>query len=160
MTTNPNLPILPPSLSPWSKTLATKFQHGALTDKIIECAISVHKNLGPGFLESIYEEAFSIELNSQNIPHQRQRPIRIIYKGSPIGMHRIDLIVDNKIVVELKAVKTIDDAHLATCLSYLRATHLNVGLIINFSDVRTRVRRVLRPTDWTTEKGREGEKDV
>jgi GxxExxY protein len=134
-----------------------KFYHGALTDRVIACAIAVHKELGPGFLESIYEEAFSIELDRRQIPYQRQLPLRIRYQGVPVGVHRIDLIIDHKVVVELKAVKEIDDAHLATCLSYLKATQLQVGLIINFSEAKTRIRRVMRAPELTTETGNEGD---
>ena len=140
---------------------AKKFHHGALTDRIIACAISVHKELGPGFLESIYEEAIAIELNNQQIQFQRQLPIHIRYKGTIIGKHRLDLVVDHKVVVELKAVSEIDEAHLATCLSYLKATHLQVGLIINFSAAKIRVRRVIRSTELTAEvrKSGDAEKD-
>jgi GxxExxY protein len=147
---------LPHSLSPWSRTEATKFYHGTLTDRVIACAIAVHRELGPGFLESVYEEAFSIELERRQIPFQRQLPLQINYQGIPVGIHRIDLIIDRKIVVELKAVKEINDAHLATCLSYLKATQLRVGLIINFSEAKTRIRRVMRGFNLTAEKGNEG----
>ena len=147
---------LPHSLSPWTKTGAAKFYHGALTSRIIASAIAVHRELGPGFLESIYEEAFALELDRQQIPYQRQLPVRICYQGSVIGMHRIDLIIDRKVVVELKAVKEITDAHLATCLSYLKATELYVGLIINFAEARTRVKRVMRAAELTTEAQSEG----
>ena len=89
-------PKLRSSVPPWPQTAATKFHHGVLTDRIIACAISVHKELGPGFLESVYEEAFSLELNHQKIPHQRQLPVRINYRGCMIGTHRIDLLIDHK----------------------------------------------------------------
>ena len=148
-------PLLKPSLSPWSKTEAAKYFHGSLTDRIIACAIDVHKELGPGFLESVYEEAFALELDRQAVPHERQLPVRIRYHGVAVGMHRIDFVIDHKVVVELKVVKEIDDAHLATCLSYLKATYLRVGLIINFSEARTRIRRVMRSDALqTTETGR------
>jgi GxxExxY protein len=142
---------LPPSLSPWSKSETTKYFHGALTEKIIACAIAVHKELGPGFLEKIYEEAFALELQRQGIPHERQVPVRICYLAVSVGLHRIDLIIDHKVVVELKAVRAIDDDHLATCLSYLKATGLRVGLIINFAEAKTRIRRVMRGPDLNTE---------
>ena len=154
-----NPPFLPPALSPWSKAEVAKFHHGALTDRIIACAIEVHKELGPGFLEKVYEEAFALELERQKIPHERQVSVRIRYRQLAVGMHRIDLIIDSKIVVALKAVKAIDDDHLATCLSYLKATKLRVGLIINFAEAKTRVRRVMRGPDLTTETGREGERE-
>ena len=133
-----------------------KFVHGILTDKIIACAIEVHKELGPGFLESVYEEAFALELERQRISHERQVPVRIRYHGVAVGMHRIDLIIDGKVVVELKAVKEVSDAHLATCLSYLKATKLRVGLIVNFAEAKTRIRRVMRGIELNTETGKEG----
>ena len=117
----------------------------------------MHKALGPGFLEAVYEEAFAVELDQQQIPYQRQLPVRIRYKESAVGMHRIDLVIDNKVVVELKAVKEIDDVHLATCLSYLKAAQLHVGLIINFSEARTRMKRVARTDEWTTEPRKRGD---
>lgn len=157
MSTDPR--CLPPSLSPWSKAEAAKFYHGALTDRIIGCAIEVHRRLGPGFLERVYEEAFALELKCQGIAFERQKSIPIDYRGKIVGLHRVDLIIDGKVVVELKAVKAIDDDHLAICLSYLKATTLRVGLIINFAQAKTRIRRVMRGPDWTTEKGREGERE-
>ena len=153
-----DIPHLPPSLSPWPKPGMDdgKFVHGILTDKIIACAIEVHKELGPGFLESVYEEAFALELERQRISHERQVPVRIRYHGVAVGMHRIDLIIDGKVVVELKAVKEVSDAHLATCLSYLKATKLRVGLIVNFAEAKTRIRRVMRGIELNTETGKEG----
>ena len=85
-----------------------------------------------------------MELDHQRISHTRQTPVRIRHQGVAVGMHRLDLIVDEKTVLELKAVKEIDDAHLATCLSYLKASDLMVGLIINFSEAKTCVRLVIR----------------
>lgn len=155
MDTNLNLPKFRSSVLPWSND-ATKFHHGTLTDQIIASAISVHKELGPGFLESFYEQAVAIELSRQLIPFHRQLPVLIHYKGAVIGTHRMDLVVDNKVVVELKAVKDIDDAHLATCMSYLKATRLQVGLIINFSAAKIRIRRVIRTAELTAEVRKDG----
>lgn len=154
METNLNLNLPKFSASGFrGKSDVTKFHHGVLSEKIIASAISVHKGLGPGFLESIYEEAIATELTHQKIPYQRQYPIFIRYKEKVIGMHRLDLVVEDKIDVELKAVKDIDDSHLATCLSYLKATGLDVGLIINFSRATIRIRRVVRTIALTTEAG-------
>ena len=152
---NTTIPKFRPSPIPRSND-ATKFHHGELTDRIIACAISVHKELGPGFLESVYEEAVALELNDQKIQFHRQLPVHIRYKGTLVGTHRMDLVVDNKVVVELKAVKDIDDAHLATCLSYLKATRLEVGLIINFSAAKIRIRRVIRSTELNAEERKSG----
>jgi GxxExxY protein len=93
------------------------------------------------------------ELSQQKIAYQRQCPVFIRYKEKVIGLHRLDLLVEDKIVVELKAVKDIDDSHLATCLSYLKATGLEVGLIINFSRATIRIRRVARTFALTAEVG-------
>ena len=85
-----NPPYLHPSLSPCSKTEAAKFYHGALTDRIIASAIAVHTELGPGFLEKIYEEAFAIELVRRQIPHERRYPFRIQYQDVTVGRRRIE----------------------------------------------------------------------
>jgi GxxExxY protein len=151
-----NPPKLPPSLSLWSRAEAAKFFHGELTEKIIACAIEVHRELGPGFLESIYEKSFSLELERRQIPYQRQMAVHIRYHGVVVGRHRLDLIIDKKVVVELKAVREIDNAHLAICLSYLKATGLRVGLIINFSEAKTRIRRVMRAPEQTAETAETG----
>jgi GxxExxY protein len=104
-----------------------------LTEKIIGCAIQVHKVLGAGFLEKFYEEALCIELEGQGIRYRRQNQILLRYKGRNIGQHRLDLIVADKIVVELKAVKELEDIHFAIALSYLKASKLPVALLFNFN---------------------------
>lgn len=118
-------------------------EHEDLTDKIIGCAIEVHKKLGPGFLESIYENAFVIELQKQNLQVEKQREVVIKYDGVEVGRHRLDLIVDDTIVVELKAVKNIEDIHFAIVKSYLKALGKEHGLIINFSKPVLEVKRVI-----------------
>jgi GxxExxY protein len=118
-------------------------EHEALTEKIIGCAIKVHKTLGPGFLESIYENAFVIELHKQNLQVEKQREVLIKYDGVEVGRHRLDLIVNDTIVVELKAVKNIEDVHFAIVKSYLKALEKEHGLIINFSKKVIEVKRVV-----------------
>ena len=118
-------------------------EHEDLTDKIIGCAIEVHKKLGPGFLESIYENALIIELQRQNLRIEQQKEVMIKYDGVEVGRHRLDLIVDNTIVVELKAVKNIEDIHFAIVKSYLKATGKEHGLLINFSRPVLEVKRVI-----------------
>lgn len=110
--------------------------HKDLTAKIIESAIEVHRVLGPGFLEAVYEEALAHEFDLRAIPYERQKPIPIPYKDIVAGQHRLDLLVDSRVVVELKAVKDFEDIHYATILSYLRGTQTNVGLFINFNKPR------------------------
>ena len=98
-----------------------------LTEKIIGCAINVHKELGPGFLESIYEEAVAYELSRQKISFELQVPVNVTYRQKIVGLHRVDLVIEQKVVVELKAIKLLDDIHIATALSYLKATRLKVA---------------------------------
>ena len=118
-------------------------EHNELTEKIIGCAIKVHKKLGPGFLESIYENAFMLELEKQNLDVERQQEVIVKYDGVEVGRHRLDLIVNNTIVVELKAVKNIEDVHFAIVKSYLKALRKEHGLIINFSKPVLEVKRVI-----------------
>lgn len=110
--------------------------HGELTEQIIAAAIEVHRVLGPGFLESLYEEATAHELELRNIPFERQKPIPIRYKEIIAGEHRLELLIDSKVVLELKAVEDFEDIHSATILSYTRATKTQVGLLINFNKPR------------------------
>jgi GxxExxY protein len=118
-------------------------EHEELTERIIGCAIEVHKKLGPGFLESIYENAFIIQLQKQNLQVERQQEVVIKYDGFEVGRHRLDLIVNDTIVVELKAVKNIEDVHFAIVKSYLKALGKEHGLIINFSKKVLEVKRVI-----------------
>jgi GxxExxY protein len=113
-----------------------------LTSSVIEAAIRVHKALGPGFLESFYEEALCMELANRQIPFERQKTIVISYLGRPIGEHRLDLLIDGKLVVELKAVKELDPVHFSIVRSYMKATESSSGLIFNFCTVTLGIKRV------------------
>jgi GxxExxY protein len=104
-----------------------------LTQRIIGCAIDVHQELGPGLLESIYESAMVVELDFQKISFRQQVIVPIQYRGRLIGEHRIDLIVENTVVVELKSVERFDRVFEAQILTYLRLTKLKTGLLINFN---------------------------
>src|ERR1700704_4151567 len=99
-------------------------EHAGLTSRIIGAAIDVHRALGPGFLEIIYERALLIELRRRAIHVESQVEIRVIYNGVPVGEHILDLLVEQTIVVELKAIKNLEDIHFATVRSYLRAAGL------------------------------------
>jgi GxxExxY protein len=103
-----------------------------LTEKIIGAAIEVHRHLGPGLLESIYEEALCVELGLRGVNYQRQVHVDVIYKGPTIKGQQIDLLVEDQVVVELKAVARLPEVATAQVLSYLKATHLRRGLLINF----------------------------
>jgi GxxExxY protein len=115
-----------------------------LTDRILAAAIRVHKELGPGFLEVLYEEALAIELGSSDVSFERQKPIPILYRGRVIGEHRLDLLVEGKVVIELKAISALEDIHFAIVRSYLKATNLDDGLLLNFATVKLTVKRVGR----------------
>jgi GxxExxY protein len=107
-----------------------------LTQSIIGAAIEVHRILGPGLLKSVYEEAFSVELEIQNIPFRRQVGVDVQYKGRVIKGQRIDLLVKDEVIVELKAVSTVPEIVTAQVLSYLKATGLKRALLINFGAQR------------------------
>lgn len=114
-----------------------------LSERIIGCCIAVHKALGPGFLEKIYEEALCLELAKAGLKYERQKAIVITYDGKPIGEHRLDLVVEGLIVLELKASAGIEDIHLATARSYLKATGLQLALVVNFARPTLGIKRVV-----------------
>ncbi len=107
-------------------------QRDPLTESIISCAIEVHRVLGPGLLESIYEEALCHEFNIRNVTFERQKEIDVVYKDKVIKGQRLDLVVDGQVVVEIKAVKTMPDVFTAQVLSYLKSTGMKRALLINF----------------------------
>jgi GxxExxY protein len=107
-----------------------------LTEKIIGAAIEVHKELGPGLLESIYEEALCCEFDLQEIQYKRQTPADVVYKGRVIKGQWIDLLVGDEVVVEIKAINKLPEVAIAQTISYLKATNLKRGLIINFNEKR------------------------
>ena len=104
-----------------------------LTEKVIGAAIEVHRILGPGYLESVYEEALAIEFDLRKIVFSRQHIVAVRYKNRSIGEGRLDFLVDNRLVVELKTVETLLPIHTAQVISYLRATDHKLGLLINFN---------------------------
>ena len=104
-----------------------------ITDKIIGCAIEVHRHLGPGLLEHTYEEALCVELQLQGVNYRRQVAVPLVYKGKSIGEHRIDLVVEDAVVVEIKSVERHDPVFEAQVLTYLRVTGKKVGLLMNFN---------------------------
>ncbi len=116
---------------------------GDLTGKIIAAAIEVHKQLGPGFIESIYKNALIIELKKRELRVASEVEVPIYYQDIEIGKHRLDLLVEDCIVVELKVVRAFEDIHFATVRSYLHAVHKEHGLLINFSGTTVIVKRVI-----------------
>jgi GxxExxY protein len=120
------------------------FGEPGLTGAIIGAAIEVHRALGPGFLEGIYEEALCIELEHCGLAFERQKAVPVFYRGRSVGEHRLDLLVEGQIVIELKAVKEIGLIHFAVVRSYLKALDLRLALLLNFASAPLTIRRVDR----------------
>ena len=120
-------------------------KHGLneVTDKIIGSAYAVANTLGCGFLEKVYENALAHELRKAALLVEQQKSIKVLYDGVLVGEYEADLIVNDAILVEVKAVKTLDDVHVAQCLNYLRATKRNLCLLINFGTPRIAVKRII-----------------
>jgi GxxExxY protein len=115
-----------------------------LTRTIIGCAMNVHNELGNGFQEVIYQRALAIELKEARIDFLREQEILLFYKGQEIGSRRVDFLVENRVMVELKAVLRLEDVHLAQGLNYLTAYRLEVGLLINFGAPKLEFKRLFR----------------
>jgi GxxExxY protein len=115
----------------------------ALSGRILEAAVAVHKALGPGFLEGVYQKAMEVALRHRELPYQQQKEIHVFFEQEDVGTHRLDLVVGDEIVVELKAVKALEDIHYAQVKSYLKATGLHVGLLLNFNSPTLVVKRVV-----------------
>ncbi len=118
-------------------------QLDALTHAIIDAIITVHRVLGPGFLEGVYQRALLIELSKRGVPVKTEMEVTVEYDGQLVGRHRVDLIVGERVLVELKTVEELHAAHYAQVRAYLRATRLGVGLLVNFSKERADYRRVM-----------------
>jgi GxxExxY protein len=119
-------------------------QFEELSGRILAAAVvAVHKQLGPGFLESIYQRAMEVALAHRGIAFEHQKDIHILFEEVDVGLHRLDLLVEGQIIVELKAVKALEDIHFAQLRSYLNATGLRVGLLLNFNATTLVVKRVV-----------------
>ncbi len=116
-------------------------KHRDLTAKIIECAYRVHNTLGFGFLESVYQNALLIELEKNGLQARKEVPIKVFYDEKIVGDYVADIIVEDKVIIELKSVKDLHPAHEAQLVNYLKATGLEVGLLINFGGERVDVKR-------------------
>ncbi|MDB5272561.1 MAG: hypothetical protein JWO58_928 [Chitinophagaceae bacterium] len=121
------------------------YPESELTGKIIGCAMEVHRALGNGFQEVIYERCMAIEMQSQGIHFSREHEMLIFYKGERVGLRRVDFFVEEKIMVELKAVIELDNAHLAQAINYLEASGMKIGLLINFGNTSLQFKRVSKP---------------
>ena len=114
-----------------------------LTGTIIGCAIEVHKALGPGYAERVYARALRLSFRQRGIPHTTEQAVRLEYLGQFIGRHRLDLVVADLIIVELKAAPVLTRAHIAQLVSYLRSSKKPLGLLLNFSHAVLQIKRVV-----------------
>jgi GxxExxY protein len=114
----------------------------AITDRVIGCSFKVANTLGSGFLERVYENALAHELRKSQLGVESQKPIKVLYDNVVVGEYVADLLVEQQLLVELKAVKSLDEIHTAQCLNYLNATGLKVCLLINFGSLRVAIKRL------------------
>jgi len=123
-------------------TADKNYLHAELTDKIIACAYDVYNQLGVGFSEKVYENAMMIKIAQKNLTAVQQVPVNVFFEKQLVGEYFPDLLVENKVIVELKAVSTLSKAHEAQLVNYLKATGIKVGLLFNFGEKLKIVRRV------------------
>jgi len=114
----------------------------SLSALIIECIIEVHRALGPGFLESIYQNALEIELQRRELKIEKEKELTIRYRDEIVGRHRLDLVVEDSVIIELKTVDDLSKAHYAQVRSYLAASNMTLGILVNFSAFKADFRRV------------------
>ncbi len=119
------------------------YKHSDITRKVIGAAMKVHSVLGNGFQEVIYQRALAIEMAKQGLSFQRELEMQIYYDGQEIGTRRVDFFVEDKVMVELKALTQLEDVHLAQAINYLEAYGLEVGLLLNFGAKSLEYRRVV-----------------
>jgi len=120
-------------------------KHKDLTAQIIQCAYKVHNTLGFGFLESVYQNALLIELEKTGLKAEKEVPIKVFYDERIVGDYVADIIVEDKVILELKSVKELHPAHSAQLVNYLKSTGMEVGLLINFSESAEIKRKVFTP---------------
>ena len=118
-------------------------EFGNLTEVIIGAGIEVHRKLGPGFLEAVYENALVVELRKRGLDVEQQKAISIKYDGFEVGTHRLDVLVQGQVIVDLKSIKAFEDVHFAVVRSQLRAAGLKHGLLLNFAGVKLQIKRVI-----------------
>ena len=130
-------------------TVKEGYAHSDLTSKIIGCAYEVHKELGPGFLEKVYEAALLHEIRSLGLRAEAQSPIPVRYKGAVVGDYFADILVEGAVVVEIKASEALSSIHEAQLLHYLKASGIEVGLLLNFGRPSVQVKRMVRSKSKT-----------
>jgi len=114
-----------------------------ISQRVIRCAFNVSNTLGAGFLEKVYENALCVELRKDGLKFQSQRPVTVKYKGFQVGEYIADIIVEDKLLLELKALSTLCSSHDAQVMNYLKATNLSVGLLLNFGRPKLGIKRIV-----------------
>ena len=122
-----------------------QYIHSDITSEILSIAFEVHKIIGPGFVESVYQKAMLVECNLRKIGADSEIQLPIFYKNILVGSRRADLLIKKKVIVELKAVTELNDIHLAQWINYLEAFNLDVGLLLNFGSKSLQYKRVINP---------------
>jgi GxxExxY protein len=112
-----------------------------LTYAVRKCIFAVHNGLGPGFLEKVYENALAFEFQNSGIEFERQKSLQVIYKNQIVGDYIADMVVSQKILIEIKAIKSLAAEHSAQIINYLKATGLRLGLLVNFGGIRAEIKR-------------------
>jgi len=125
-----------------SKSLDGKMKHNQLTHQIIGCAMTVHSTVGCGFQEVIYQRCLAIEFEERNIGYEREYEMLVMYKGNQVGTRRVDFLVENIVMLEIKAVHKLEDVHLAQAKNYLEAYGLDTGLLLNFGSASLEFKRL------------------
>ena len=120
-----------------------EYKYSDITSKIIGCAMKVHTTLGNGFQEVIYQRCLAIEMEKQGLGFTRELEMPIYYEGREVGTRRVDFLIENKILVELKAITQLDNVHIAQGLNYLEAYNLEIGLLINFGSTKLEFKRLI-----------------
>ncbi len=131
-----DLTLHEPALGAAHRPDVDKYRHKELSERIIGCAIAVHRELGPGYLEAIYENALAHELGKQGIAFRRQQAFEVYYDAVKVREHRVDLLVEDAVVVELKSVEAVLPVHTAQAISTLKAARIKVGLLVSFNQSR------------------------
>jgi GxxExxY protein len=123
-----------------------EYKYSDITEKVIGCAMKVHSTLGNGFQEVIYQRALSIELEKQGVLFGREIEMSIFYESINIGTRRVDFLIAEKVLVEIKAVTKLENVHLAQALNYSEAFKMEIGLLINFGNTRLEFKRLIKNT--------------
>ncbi|MEO0475056.1 MAG: GxxExxY protein [Planctomycetota bacterium] len=132
-----------PQMNADERRLKASLPINDLTEQVIGCAYAVSNTLGAGFLEKVYENALVLELREAGFHVTQQHPVNVLYRGEVVGEYVADLFVDQRLIIEIKAVKGIEQVHVAQCINYLRATNHHIGLLLNFAKPKLEVKRLV-----------------